>query len=392
MRRKDCDKSYGSRIAAGVVRSARTTPLAWLTAIALCASGAETFAGTVRLWSSAVVVGDTVQLSDVSELTGFHSDSEQMLTSLVLMSAPPVGGSRVIHMDMVRSALREAGANLSQLTLRGAMQCAVSRPSQPVTPPVSTGRAQEDVSSGHPHRQAGAVPSGSSGPADKTTLRQAVIDYFDREFARYGGKAEVLFDRTSEQILDLAGPEYQFNVRRRNGSALGLTPLEVDVVAGGRVVQTVPLVVQVNMSRRCVAARRSINQNATIRASDVDMVTASVTRVDKLGVGDVGMVIGQRAKRFVPAGTLIEPSMLESVPLVRRGDIVRLASVVGAIRVVTSARATEDGLLGDVITVRAADNKRVEFEAVVVGPQQVQIGAGSAGRLPTALAQAGGAQ
>ncbi len=41
---------------------------------------------------------------------------------------------------------------------------------------------------------------------------------------------------------------------------------------------------------------------------------------------------------------------------------------------VTSAKATKDGLLGQTITVRASDNKRVEFDAVVVGVGRVRVG------------------
>ena len=210
------------------------------------------------------------------------------------------------------------------------------------------------------------------------------------EFSRYGGSAEVVFDRTSDQVLDLAGPPYEFNVRRRGGSPLGVTSLEVDVLADGRVVQTVPLAVQVSMLRPAVVARRPINQGATVRALDVDLVSMAVGRLDRLGFDDAGFVIGQRAKRFISEGTLIASGMLETVPIVRRGELVRLTSVVGSIRVTTTARAVADGVLGDVIQVRAADDKRVEFDGVVVGPGEVQIGTGPSERLHTALASRNG--
>jgi flagella basal body P-ring formation protein FlgA len=113
---------------------------------------------------------------------------------------------------------------------------------------------------------------------------------------------------------------------------------------------------------------------------DVHVVAISFAQLDKLGVEDEAMVVGQRAKRFIPAGTLLELSMLEAVPIVTRGQLVRLESVAGSVRVVTTAKAAEDGLLGELIKVKAADEKRVEFDAKVVGPGEVQIGGG-----PTAL-------
>src|SRR3990172_1185157 len=112
---------------------------------------------------------------------------------------------------------------------------------------------------------------------------------------------EIVFDRTSEQVLELSGPAYEFKVRRRGGSTLGLCPLEVEVSSQGRSVQSVPLVVQVTLNRRVVVARRTINQGAAIAASDVELTALSFNRVDELGLDEVEQTIGQRAKRMISA-------------------------------------------------------------------------------------------
>jgi flagella basal body P-ring formation protein FlgA len=376
MKRKDCESTSQAnatdtlRLAAGAVKR-----LAAITAIVAVFASSDALGASIRVWPSAVVVDDAVRLADVCELSGFDVETERKLQEVVVAKAPPAGGSRLIHIDLVRQAVTAAGANMATVTLGGATQCAVTRPSALTTSAAS--KAPNHDGPAVRNNVGVAEPAGTAEAREDEylTLRQAVIDYFNVEFVRYGGTAEVIFDRTSNQILDLSGPQYEFNVRRRGGSPLGLTPLEVDVLADGRTVQTVPLVVQVTMLRHALAARRSINQGATIGAADVHLVTMSFTRLDKLGLDDAASAIGQRAKRFMPAGTLLEPSMLEQVPLVLRGQLVRLMSVSGSVRVVTTAKADEDGLLGEIIKVRAVDNKRVEFDAAVVGPGQVQIGA-----------------
>lgn len=128
------------------------------------------------------------------------------------------------------------------------------------------------------------------------------------------------------------------------------------------------------MTRQAVVARRSINQGATIRAQEVELVPLTFTRFDKLGMSEIASAIGQRAKRFIPAGSMVEPDVLESVPLVTRGQLVTLVSVAGTVRIVTTGKALQSGLLGQAISVRALDNKRVELEAVVIGPGEVRIG------------------
>ncbi len=421
MKRKDCDnKNRASRRRVPQRLGRRGQPVAAAMALAtvLCVP-VEVIAGSVRLWPSAVVVDDHVRLSDLCELGGFDRSIDQTLRNLVVAQAPPAGGTRLIHLEMIRSALAAGGANMATVTMGGATQCAVSHPADLEGEyPEGGGRSRDggterqslsvapmaEVGSGsgvtfaEASHTTGNLPAGvvesasrpvrhpdrlgnrSPGPpAERSTLRRAVVDHFSAECARYRGTADVIFDQTSAQILDLASPPYEFRVRRRGGSALGMTPLEVDVIADGRAVQTVPLVVQVALIRRVVMARRSINQGATIRAVDLGLTEMSFTRLDKLGVDDVSQAIGQRCKRFVPAGTLIVASMLESVPLVQRGQLVTLTSELGGIKVTTTAKAAETGLLGEVITVRAVDNKRVEFDGVVIGPGAVRIGLGSMG-------------
>lgn len=373
MKRKDCDKTTFADAPHDVgwpARACRSVILLALTASALTSSA---YAGTVRLWPSAVVVDSSIRLADLCELRGFDATRGRSLAELVVGDAPPPGGSRVIHLEMIRSALGAGGANLATVTLCGSTRCAVTRPSN-VAAPEPTSRAVSTSTSGAGLRGVAQVPA---PPEGSRTLRQAVIAQINEALARYGGRAEVVFDRTSAQVLDLSGPTYSFNVRRRGSSPLGLVQLEVDVIAEGGILQTVPVVAQVSLVRPALVARRSINQGAVIRPQEVELVPLTFSRTDKLGIDDTAQVIGQQAKRFISAGSLIDPSMIESVPLVTRGQLVMLTSVAGAVRVVTTAKALEDGLLGETIAVRAADDKRVEFDAVVVGPGAVDIGYGS---------------
>lgn len=397
MMRKDCEHNPLSGVQNYLGRPASPSKVrTWIGgALVVVACATSVRAGSVRLWPVAVVVGDTIRLDDLCELRGFTPDIERTLAKLVTAEAPPPGGSRVIHLDLLRKALTAGGANLADITFRGATQCAVSRPSNVVPTP----RASDPVRTADPtarlpylardarsdavqamkrgsHRLKTVAPStGGPDPVRRDTLRNAVQNFLDEELRRYGGRADLVFDRTSEQVLDLAGATYTFNVHRRPGPPLGLVPLEVDVLVEGRTIQTVPLVVQVSMLRSVVVTARAINQEAAIQASDIHVIPFTFTRMDKLGVTAPAEVIGKRAKRFIPAGSLIDPAMLETVPLVRRGQFVTLTSVAGAVRVVTAAKAIGAGALGDVVKVRAVDHRRVEFEGIVVGPSRVQIGA-----------------
>ena len=352
-------------------------------ALSVLVGGEDASAGTVRVWPAAVVVDDVVRMDDLCELRGFDQETARSLSEWIVTEAPPAGGARIIHLDMIRSALSAGGLNMAVVTLRGAARCEVTRPANLAPRPKQSNASESPVKHRKQHdaspNDSNTIPEPEKRRENDSTLRFAILEYFNNELRRYGGTANVVFDRASEQVLDLAGPEYAFSVRHRKGSPLGLTSVEVDILAGSQIVQTVPIVVQVTMTRHVVAARRSINSGATIRPSDVHLVRTVVTRLDGTGLDDVAMAIGQRAKRFIAIGAVLEPPLLEQVPLVKRGELVSITSAIGGIRVVTTAKAADTGLLGDVIRIRSLNNRHVEYDAVVVGPGRVEIAAGRRG-------------
>lgn len=367
MKRNDCKHLTGRTHHAESTRGMRRARVGFLCALSVVCVANSATAGSIRLWASAVVLDDTIRLTDLAELRSFDQDKDRSIRELVIVDAPHAGGSKIIHREMIRAIVQASGVNMADVTIRGAVQCVVTRPL--VATPSNHAETAKSLDTRSDRRSA---PDARS-PA-QVTLREAVLQHFHDELARYEGRAEIVFDRGSANVLDLTGTDYEFHIRRRGSQPLGLIQATVTVSANGVSVQSVPIVVQVSMLRRVVVSRRAINQGATIRQSDVELSTLTFSRVTDLGMTDLARAIGQRAKRFIPAGTVVEADVIESVPLVTRGQLVTLRSVSGAVQIVTTVKAQRSGLLGETITVRLTDKRRVEFDAVVVGPALVQIG------------------
>lgn len=355
---------------------ARRLVLSAVVVITMVSAAAQDLrAASVRVWATAVVVTDDIHLSDVCELRGFANELELTLRQTNVMPAPKSGATLTVHQSVIRDALRAGGANLAQVTVSGAVRCEVTRPAHDVSDgspskhkkSVSSRSRSQPKSGSTPKSTAEAVPSA-------TTLQSAVEDFLNSELQRYRGRADVTFDRSARPMLELSSPQYTFRVRRSGASPLGLVAVEVDVISQGAVVQVVPLVVQVSMARDVVVARRSINQGATIGIGDIETTELRFSRVEQIGLLDAAQIVGQRAKRFISSGSMIDLSDVESVPIVVRGQLITLVSVVGGVRVVTTAKAAEDGLFGDTIKVRAVDNRRMEFDAVVIGAGRARVG------------------
>lgn len=332
----------------------------------LFAGSGNAGAETIRVWGSAVVTNDSIELGDVSRLTGFDKDRFETLTKVSVASAPDPGGSRVLHHDAIRLALREAGVNMAHITIGGAVRCAVSRPAD--------NTRQDEAKAAEERSNAAAGASSPEADRKSATLRAAISEFFNSELARYGGTADIVFDPADDQLLALEGPEFSFEIRRSGGPELGVVTLKVDIRSGGEVVQSTGLTMRVTLLRDVLVAARAINQNAIIKDSDLRLEQLSFSRTNRIGLSRTSHVIGQKARRFMPEGVMIDPDQVESVPLVARGQLVALESTAGSVSIRTTAKAMETGHIGDVIVVRSNEFKKREFEATIVGPGRVRLG------------------
>jgi flagella basal body P-ring formation protein FlgA len=342
---------------------------AWIAALAIAACpGIAALAGqdgrvgasSIRLWPTAVVTGRQVTLADVCDFSGLDGAARAKLSAAIVTPSPMPGESKRIRLKDVRATLRRAGANPAAILLIGSTACTISHPADAPANPTLPGRRPRQVD-----RQ--SMP----GP----TLADAVGKAFRENTQRLGGKVDVQIGRTSEDILSLAEPEYTFVVRNKKNRWIGkLLALEVDVLRGGRLVRSVPLVASATITRQVVVARRAINQKATVRHDDVFLADRVYDNTNGSHATSIEQVVGRRAKRFVPAGQAIPAAELEEIPLVLRGQVVEVVSTAGNVEILTAAKALSNGGIGDVIELRAGGRRSESMSGIVVGVGRVRIG------------------
>ena len=330
---------------------------------ALWGSAAE--ADAVRVRPTAVVSGDGVTLGHVCDLSELALETAPTVMDSVVAPSPRPGQSTYVTIDTIQGALRRAGVNLAQTVISGAARCAVTRPA---TPNVER-RA---------HADAPPPPDHSEPAISGRTLRDAVHETFARLAAQHGGRIDLRFARTPEQILNLSEPRHTFNVRLKGGRWLGrMVRIEVDVRAGDDAVQSIPLVVSASIIRDVVVACRPINLKATIAGDDVKLAERLYDDLEHGAVSNIDAAIGQRARRFIRAGQPIRLDDLELVPLVTRGELVDVISAVGPIEARTVARALGTGGLGDMVELRIGGRRGETLTGVVAGERRVAVGHGT---------------
>ena len=121
---------------------------------------------------------------------------------------------------------------------------------------------------------------------------------------------------------------------------------------------------------------RDIAAGEVVGPDDTLWQEVAEDRVDRRALSDLGRIAGQAARRPMAAGRMLTPRDLEEPVVVIKGSMVTLALTAPGLQLSAAGRALEDGAQGATIQVMNVQSKRT-VQAVVVGPQHVQVSAGA---------------
>ena len=140
---------------------------------------------------------------------------------------------------------------------------------------------------------------------------------------------------------------------------------------------------RVRITAVVLVTRRAVRRNETLTQADVSSEKRELGGVRGEPIREAAELLGRRAARPVPAGTVITLDWLEPAPAVRRSEVVTAMARVGGVSASTRVIALRDGRVGEVVSVRsqaegsesasAPKYRSNEFEARVVGPGRVEV-------------------
>ncbi len=309
---------------------------------ALLQGGAR--ADTITLHRSAVIEpGAAVRLSDIADLEGPRAEALAPFVLVDDIDELPRGGTpgtRRLGLPFIRQRLKSApGVNWAMLGLRGST--ALISPPPPSRPEPG---ARETT-----HQKKGAARP-----------EQRVLPGSIRALAR-----EVLID-----ILKVGPEDLRVRWPDRKGAFLdepvaGRTvhiqplgrssrlPLTVTVYEGDRIVRTETVRPDIRVRRTVWVVSSAIRRGTVLSEKN----TTRRSMWLEPGVSPAGEVIGKVTSRRLEAGAVIETGDVEPPLIVRRGEIVSLDCVAGAVMLRCAARALEPGHAGDVIRFELLSSK-----------------------------------
>lgn len=120
-----------------------------------------------------------------------------------------------------------------------------------------------------------------------------------------------------------------------------------------------------------VCTSRRLARNDIIGAGDIMIARQDISLLDTGLVLKPEQVLGQKLKTSLRAGAVLFTHLLESPPLVSRGELVTIAARSDAVRVTAPGEARNTGALGETIKVKNLMSRR-EIFARVAGPGLVE--------------------
>lgn len=130
--------------------------------------------------------------------------------------------------------------------------------------------------------------------------------------------------------------------------------------------------VRLTVVRPVVVAARALPRGTILTDADVMLADQDV---QAMGYGHLEApehAVGHRLRRSLAAGDALRPSLLETPPVVRRGQRLTLEANNAGLTVRMAGIAKSDGVIGAVIDVENVSSRR-QLQAIVRSPQRAEV-------------------
>jgi flagella basal body P-ring formation protein FlgA len=318
--------------------------VAAVTVLVLVLLAAATAAGgagliSVRVYDQVEIAADQIQLGKIARIDGDDAGLVRELEALVIGRSPLPGKSRSLDSAAILLRLKQSGIDLARIELQIPPEVQVSR---------------------------GAVEVG------RERIEQIVTAFIQQQFAGKGQTVRIKEIRGAEPVLLPKGSLSHQVAAPRNSALSGSLPLTVTLKVNDEIEKRMMVTAVVEVLVNAVVTTRPLGRFKPIEESDVEVRPVDVSGLPSDYIADPEVVLGKRTRRLLDANTVLRPDLVESQPIVKRGDRVRIIIESPGMRITALGEVKQNGCLGERIPVANLDTNKV-IQARVVDTQTVKI-------------------
>ncbi|MGY8999847.1 MAG: flagellar basal body P-ring formation chaperone FlgA [Rhodospirillales bacterium] len=183
--------------------------------------------------------------------------------------------------------------------------------------------------------------------------------------------------------VELSNRALKIHVAANEGVSIDVTGLSINKVTG-RFVATLnipantPRAKQFRLTGRVhklvqiPVVNRRLSRGEIILRKDIEWIAIRERNIRRGYIQNEDKIIGMAAKRYIAAQKPFTTAHIQRPQLVKKGDMVTISLISGAMRLKAQGRALETGSLGDLIRIKNTKSKRI-VEANVTGAGSAKV-------------------
>lgn len=222
-----------------------------------------------------------------------------------------------------------------------------------------------------------AITIPRSEAADAVVLNEAVVSRIVTEYLLQKTSAlgvEIHLKRlgfTGKITLPKGKPSYEV-LSPQEWEGWGRGALAIIVRIDDRVVENIPVNVEVEALADVVVAARAMERGMVVEKGDVSLQKRDLASIPGRTCRNIHDVIGMRVRVGMRGNSPVRSDYLEKPPLVKNGQMVSIVAENEMFRITTTGMVKGNGAEGDTVLVRRL-NAQKDIPAVVVDAETVRV-------------------
>ncbi len=154
---------------------------------------------------------------------------------------------------------------------------------------------------------------------------------------------------------------------------IGISIINVNLLdKENKILETKPLIIYITANADFVVTTRLINAKEIIKEADLEIINLEINNKPQNIILKKSAIINKETKVGIPKGSIITNSMIQEVPIIRKGEKITMIYLNNNIQLVLRATALEDGCLGSKINVKLSDSAQV-FKGEIIEARKVLV-------------------
>jgi len=148
----------------------------------------------------------------------------------------------------------------------------------------------------------------------------------------------------------------------------GYFPLKILLQEGSGSIRAISTSVDISFYENVLVSKTRIKSRDAVSRSDFDIERVKVNDIVGNPLMDYAQIKGMRASKTISRGKVVTEEMIEPIPIIKRGERIKLVYESANLRIETYGIAKSDAVEGEIVEVKnSASGKRISGRAVAPG-------------------------